>query len=303
MNLSLHHGPLTFSALEAGAGPIVLCLHGFPDHKGSFRFLLPALAAAGYRAVAPTMRGYEPSAQPEDGDYHLSAIAGDVLSWIEELGGQPVHLVGHDWGAVVGYLVAAMAPEKLRSLTTLAIANPGRMQSELWRRRPSQLRKSWYMFYFQLRGIADRAVERQDWALIERLWREWSPGFELPPEEMRQVKDTLAQPGVKQAALGYYRAMFALLAPANREAQRYYGQKYQVPTLAITGALDGCMDTRLHDDLMHASDFPAGLEVVRVEGAGHFLHQERPDEINAQLLRWIARWSPGGAGRPDPPPG
>ena len=87
---TLHRDDLSFSAYEDGEGPVVLCLHGFPDHKRSFRFQLPALAKAGYRGVAPTMRGYEPSAQPADGDYHLIRMAEDILSWIDELGEEKV---------------------------------------------------------------------------------------------------------------------------------------------------------------------------------------------------------------------
>ena len=285
---TLHHGPLSFSALEQGSGALVLCLHGFPDHARTFRAQLPAIADGGMRAVAPMMRGYEPSSQPTDGDYHLMRIAEDVIAWLDELGADRVHLVGHDWGAIVAYLVAIRAPERLRPLATLAIAHPGRMQGELLSKRPSQLLKSWYVFFFQLPGIAEHVVARNDWAFIERLWRDWSPGWELPAEERIALKETLARPGVKEAALGYYRTMFDLFSRTSRETAKLFARPIEVPTLALTGALDGCMDTRLHDDLMHEGDFPAGLRVARVEGAGHFLHQEKPDEVNRLLLDW---WS------------
>jgi pimeloyl-ACP methyl ester carboxylesterase len=281
--LTLRASGLSFSALAAGSGPVVLCLHGFPDHKGSFRFQLPALAAAGYRAVAPALRGYEPSSQPDDGDYHVVRMAEDVVGWIDALGERSVHLVGHDWGAVIGYAAAALAPDRLRSLVTLAIPHPVRMQREGLRRLPSQLRKSWYMFFFQLRGLADFAVEARAWAFIEKLWRDWSPGWALPDEELRAVKRTLAQPGVKRAALAYYRAAFALWSEGSKQTTRLLDAPIPVPTLALTGELDGCMDTRLHDIAMHERDFPAGLQVVRVEKAGHLLHQEKPDEVNAIL--------------------
>ena len=98
----------------------------------------------------------------------------------------------------------------------------------------------------------------------------------------------MAKPGVKKAALGYYRAMFGLFSKSNREAQKLFETKIQVPTLAMTGAWDGCMDTRLHDDLMYEKDFPAGLKVVRLQDAGHFLHQEKPDEVNRVLLEWLS---------------
>ena len=283
----LRHGDLAFSALDSGAGPVVLCLHGFPDHRGSWRFQLPALAAAGFRAVAPSLRGYEPQSQPRDGDYHLVRMAEDVIAWIDQLEQDQVHLVGHDWGALIGYATAALAPERLRSLTTLAVPHPGQMRHAGFRQVPGQLRNSWYIFFFQLRVIADLAVEARDWAFVEKLWRDWSPGWELPADELRAVKDSLSRPGVKRAALAYYRATFDFWSEANRQTSRLLESEMRVPTLGLTGARDGCMDTRMHDLAMSKQDFPAGLEVVRIEQAGHFLHQERPDEVNHILLDWL----------------
>ncbi|MEN8183669.1 MAG: alpha/beta fold hydrolase, partial [Myxococcota bacterium] len=217
--IRLHASGLAFSALARGSGPVVLCLHGFPDCNRSFRFQLPALAEAGFRAIAPTLRGYEPSSQPADGDYHIVRMAEDVVGQVDDLGGEPVHLVGHDWGAVIGYAAAVLAPDRFQSLATLAIPHPGRMRQAI-RKLPGQLRNSWYMLFFQLRGLADRRLEVRDWALIEKLWRDWSPGWEPTPEELAQVKHTLAKPGVKKAALGYYRALFGLPSEASRQTAK-----------------------------------------------------------------------------------
>lgn len=293
--ITLHANGLSFPALSSspslpeGEAPIALCLHGFPDHMRSFRFQLPALAAAGYRAIAPCLRGYDPASQPSHGDYHIVRMAEDVVAQIDFLRADRVHLIGHDWGAVIGYAAAALAPERFHSLTTLAMPHPGRMQRDGLRQFPGQLRNSWYMMFFQLRGIADFVVERNDWAFIERLWRDWSPGWDLPEEELRIVKRALAQPGVKKAALAYYRSMFGFAGRAARATRRLLGAKIPVPTLALTGALDGCMDTRLHDVAMRDEDFPAGFKMVRIRDAGHFLHQEKPEEVNRLLLGWLKR--------------
>ncbi|HET9236596.1 MAG TPA: alpha/beta hydrolase [Oligoflexus sp.] len=279
------NGALTFSVVEQGEGTPVILLHGFPDHARTFRLQLPALAAAGYRAMAPTMRGYEPSSQPKDGDYRLERLAEDVLAFIEQSGRERVHLVGHDWGAVVSYWVAAMAPDRLLSLTTLAIPTPGRLVSHGLRALPQQILKSWYILFFQLPLVSDFVVEFRDWAFVEWLWRRWSPDWRLPEAEMQALKSSLRQPGVKRAALGYYRAL--LDRHSVREARatvRLLKKTIQVPTLALTGENDGCMDTRLHDILMKPADFPAGLEIMRVSGAGHFLQQERPELINQKLI-------------------
>ncbi|MFO0552298.1 MAG: alpha/beta hydrolase [Polyangiaceae bacterium] len=290
--IELHHGELTFSTLEAaptgaGRGETVLLLHGFPDHARSFRAQLPALAAAGYRAVAPTLRGYEPSSQPRDRDYHLDAIARDVFAFADELGVERFHLVGHDWGALVGYVAAALHGDRLASLTTLAVPHPGRLVREGLFRVPRQIRLSSYVLFFQLRGVAEFALERDDWAMLERLWRDWSPGWTVPSEELALLKRTFAQPGVKRAALAYYRANFDVLSRQGRAVGALLRARVEAPTLALTGALDGCMDSRLHDLVMHADDFPRGVTVARVEGAGHFLHQEKPERVNAELLAWL----------------
>ena len=278
---------LASTAYALGSGPVVLCLHGFPDHARSFRHQLPALAAAGFRAVAPTLRGYEPSSQPDarNASYHPVRIAHDVIAWARQLSDRPVHLVGHDWGAVVTDIALHLAPERFARSATIAVPPLGAVQGVAWK-LPRQLRLSWYMFYFQLRGIADRAVARDDFAFLERLWRDWSPGWAWDPAEMTALKETFRQPGVLRAALGYYRATFNLLLADTILMQKLARAPYDVPLLAITGALDGCMDTRTYD-LVDRSLFRAGLRIERIAGAGHFAHQEKPDEINRLLVDWL----------------
>jgi pimeloyl-ACP methyl ester carboxylesterase len=285
----LHSGPLRFSALSTGTGPLILCLHGFPDDLGSYRHQLPVFAEAGYRAVSVSMRGYEPSSQPTDGDYTMEAIARDVVGFAGELGAERAHLVGHDWGAAVAYTAAASAPERFASITAMAVPHAGRFLNEAVR-YPRQLRLSWYMAFFQLRGVAEYFVERNDYHFIRRLWRDWSPGWDPPEDALRDVITTFAQPGVTRAALAYYRAALSLrgLTPSARASNRF---AVPVPTLALTGARDGCIDTDVFQKMMVASDFPAGLEVRQIADAGHFPHQEQPLAVNDLILDWVARWS------------
>ena len=204
-HLTFEHGMLTFSAQAMGDGPIVLCLHGFPDNAGSFRHQLPALAEVGYRAISLTLRGYEPGSIPGDGDYTMETIATDILAVIDSLNTGPVHLIGHDWGAAVAYVAAAAAPERFRSLTVMAVPHAGRFARD-GLRIPRQLRLSWYMGFFNIPWLSDWVVSRHDYRFIRRLWRDWSPSWQPEPGVLEGVISTLSQPGVRSAALGYYRA-------------------------------------------------------------------------------------------------
>lgn len=290
--ITLRNGVLEFSALVCGLKenedkPLIICLHGFPDNARSFRFQLPAFARAGYRVIAPTLRGYEPSSQPVNEDYSFGALGRDVLAWMDDLGADRVHLIGHDWGAGIAYVAGALAPERFESLTTIAVPHAARLPEGM-RSVPSQLRKSWYMMFFQLRGIAEIAVEWNDWSLIKRLWRDWSPEFDLPEEEWCLLRDTFEAPGVKRAMLSYYRQNVSpgiMLGLKKTEATSL--TTVPVRTLAITGADDGCMDTRLHDHVFLEEDFPNGFRVERIHGAGHFTHQEKPEQVNRLILDWL----------------
>lgn len=283
-HLTFEHGALTFSAQAMGEGPVVLCLHGFPDNAGSFRYQLPAIANAGYRVIALTLRGYEPGSLPEDGDYTMETIATDILSVIDSLNEGPVHLVGHDWGAAVAYVVAAAAPERLRSLTAMAVPHAGRFARE-GLRIPKQLRLSWYMGFFNLPWISDWVVSRRNYHFIRKLWRDWSPGWHPEPDVLDSVIDTLSQPGVRTAALGYYRAALSLKALRVSAADACY--PVPVPTLALTGERDGCIASDVFEQLMVKDDFPEGLTICRISAAGHFLHQEQPEVVNQKIIEWL----------------
>jgi len=283
--LTLKARGVVFPALTCGDGPVVLCLHGFPDCLRSFRFQLPALAAAGYRAVAPALRGYAPSCQSALSDTHVLAAADDALSLLDALGVREAHLVGHDWGAVAAYLAAARAPMRMRSVTTMAVPHPLGMAASL-KQVPSQIRHSWYMFFFQLGGVAERALKARDFALIDKLWRDWSPGFVLPSEEMAAIKETFAAPGVVEAALAYYRSLFRVRSETSRETRALLARPISPPLLALTGADDGCIRTELYDYAM-GPEWIANGEVERLDGVGHFLHQEDPGRVNARLIAFL----------------
>ena len=280
---------LRFRFLEAGSGPLVLCLHGFPDHARSFRHQLEVLARAGFRAVAPFMRGYSPTEQPRDGQYQTAALAQDAVALIDALGdGSAAAVFGHDWGAVAAYGAAILAPKKIERLVTAAVPHgPAFLQALMT--DYDQQRRSWYMFFFQ-HPFADIAVSSGDFAFLERLWADWSPGWNCGRAEMDRLKETFRQPGVLQAALGYYRCTLnpALQAPELSELQQRIAMSpVEVPTLTFHGEQDGCVGVGLVTGM--EPFFPKGLRLEIVSGAGHFVHQERPEQVNRSLLQFLRR--------------
>lgn len=287
--LKLRTSSLEFSALAEGepGAPLVLCLHGFPDSPSTFGHQLRALADAGFRVVAPALRGYEPSSIPEDGDLSLMALADDVIAWLDELGVERAHLVGHDWGAAISYVAAGYHPERFHTLTTLAIPPLARVPAAV-RKVPRQVLRSWYMTFFQIPWVSDRALKAGDWWLMRRLWRTWSPGYTQSEPDRARLIEGFDQPGVVGAALAYYRqnATPPLLlgltsSPAMERAT------ISVPTLVLHGADDRCMDRRLYSHAVIGEDYPLGVKVVEVPDAGHFLHLERPDVVNAAIAEHI----------------
>lgn len=270
-------------ALSFGQGPVALCLHGFPDNCLTFRFQVEPLVRAGYRVVLPVMRGYEPSSVQGSGAYYMADLAEDTLRWIDSLGEDKVHLVGHDWGGVVAWTVAGLAPERLHTVTSIAIPYLKNLATGVMS-YPNQLALSWYMSFFQLRGLSDWALSQADGWFIRMLWRRWSPDYDAPDEILDSVLQTFQQPGVKQAALGYYRCAFKLLTARGRASSAPLRRSVRVPALLVTGANDGCMDTRLFEATVSHDDFPAGVAIERVSGAGHFVQLEKPEVVTPLLL-------------------
>jgi pimeloyl-ACP methyl ester carboxylesterase len=275
-----------FAYLESGRGPLALCLHGFPDSAWTYRFLLPALAAAGYRAVAPFMRGYAPTAVPPDGRYQTAALGLDACALHDQLGGEgDAVIIGHDWGSMATYVAANHEPDRWRRVVTMAVPPSGAVASAFLQYQ--QLKKSWYMFFFQ-HGLADVVVGMDDLAFIEGLWADWSPSYD-GEEDIAHVKDALRDPANLAAALGYYRATLSGVGvdPDLDAVQAAGGNFTPQPTLYLHGRTDGCMGVEVAEASEPFLPSPGSrLEVV--DGAGHFLHVERPAEVNQLILDFLA---------------
>jgi pimeloyl-ACP methyl ester carboxylesterase len=277
-----------FAYFEDGPhdGPLALCLHGFPDTAHTWRHLLPELAAAGYHAVAPFLRGYAPTEIPADGHYQVGALARDANALHDTLGAsEDAVIIGHDWGAIATYAAVAHQPDRWRRVVTAAVPPTGSIGMSLF--NFDQLRASWYIFFF-LSPLAEIALPLDNYAFIDGLWDYWSPGY-IGTEDIALVKESIGDPARIAAAIGYYRALYNpdLQVPEYADEQNSSLLPTPKPTLYLHGRDDGCM---LLSSIGNPLDFLAeGSEVSIVDGTGHFLQLERPAEVNQLILDFLQR--------------
>jgi pimeloyl-ACP methyl ester carboxylesterase len=279
---------LPFGVLEAGSGPLALCLHGFPDSAHTWRYLLPALADAGLHAVAPFMRGYAPTGIPADGCFGLGALIADAVGLHEILGGDDrAVLIGSDWGAETAYGAAAFAPDRWRRIVTLGVP-PLALDTKIFADY-DQLKRFFYLFFLKT-PFAESVLAGGDMAFLDRLWQDWCPGYDAS-EDLRNVKECLRGEGNLTAAIAYYRAEEPALG--NFSADSAYAAEQAAlasagpqPTLYLHGDRDGCIDVALVGDAERHLATGSRMEVV--EDAGHFLHVERPAAVNDRILAWVS---------------
>ena len=280
---------LNISYFAAGLdndGPLAICLHGFPDSAHTWRHLLPRLADAGYRAVAPFLRGYAPTEVPSDGRFQTAASAMDALALRDALGGDADSvIIGHDWGAIITHIAANVRPDAFAKVVTIAVP-PGNAVGVAFLSNLAQIKRSWYMFFFQ-HPFADFVVGANDLAYIDMLWAEWSPGFDAT-EELALLKPSLRDPANLQAALGFYRATLGAgyNDPALQSAQDLSSTIPSQPLLYLHGRTDGCMGVEVAE--FAAAELTSNARAEFVDGVGHFMHLEKPNEVNDIILSFLA---------------
>src|SRR5262249_51106962 len=298
---------------EEGRGPLVLLLHGWPESWYSWRHQLPALAAAGYHAVAPDMRGFGGSAKPAAvAEYDIQHVTADVVGIIDALGEKTAVVVGHDWGAIVAWQCLLLHPSRFTGLVTMSVPYGGRPPESI----VETLRKAhgdnfFYILYFQEPGAAEKEFDADPRGIISRLYQ--SPGA---PREAPTVTDLKRAAGGWIPRLGAPKALPAWLTQADldyvvseftaagfRGGINYYrnfhrnwettpqlaGIKISQPVLFIAGEKDnvirGANAEQLTALMQKATTDLRGVKVL--PGAGHWIQQERPDESNAAILEFL----------------
>lgn len=258
---------LTFAYIEEGSGPLVLLLHGFPDTAHTWDSLRPQIAAKGYRAVSPFMRGYHPTAVPGV-DPSQETLAGDALALISALGADSAVIIGHDWGASAAYGAAALGPDRVTKLMAVAIPHPATL-------RPS-LRKVRDVRHFALYKLprAPQRFARNDFEALPAIYRRWSPRWTPPAAEFDAVRECLSSPGSLDAAFGYYRKLSPLPSASLRT-------KITVPTVVIAGSDDPLAEP---SDFRRAARMFKGEYILEEVPGGHFMHREHPKEFAARVL-------------------
>jgi pimeloyl-ACP methyl ester carboxylesterase len=254
-----------------GEGAPVVLLHGFPDSGRLWRHQVPALAAAGFMVIVPDLRGYGRSDKPPEPEaYAMRLLVGDVLAVLSAADADRAHVVGHDWGAAIAWVLAAWAPDRVERLAALSVGHPAAMRSAGYEQR----QKSWYMLLFQFAGVAEEWLSGEDWTHF----RKWSRHPDL-----EQVIADLERDGSLTPGLNYYRA--------NMPPESYIRPAPKLPPIqAATMGVWSSGDMALTEAQMVNSEAAVAgpWRYERLDGPGHWMQLEAPDEVNRLLIDFLS---------------
>jgi pimeloyl-ACP methyl ester carboxylesterase len=275
-----------FHVAENGDGPLVLLLHGFPQFWWTWRRQLTTLAPAGYRAVALDLRGYGGSDKPPRG-YDLVTAASDAAGLVRSLGEANAVVVGHDWGGLIAWTMAAYFPKVVRRLTIVSAAHPLRLRAALLSDPVGQVRSFGHALKFQVPVVPERQLLRNNAEGVGQMLSAWSgPGWPDPATE-RAYRAAMSVPSVAHLALEYHRWLVrSRLRPDGMRYARSMRTPVQAPTLQIHGALDSCVLPSAARGSGRYVDAPYRWRLI--DGAGHFPHEEVPERFDLELHSWLA---------------
>jgi len=259
--------------VEAGTGPLIVLLHGFPEFWYAWRLQIQPLAAAGFRVVAPDTRGINLSSRPEGvAEYDVAKLAEDIRGLIHERGADSAMLVGHDWGGSIAWTVAMNHPEVVRRLAILNAAHPRKLSRGL--HHADQLRRSWYFFFFDIPALPESVVRASDWHFFRHFLQDARPAY--TEQEMARYVAAWSRPGASTAMINYYRSSVRTSKGADAKIR-----PVTAPTLVIWGQKDRYLGPDLAEP--ERADVPNLVRVERLADASHWVHHDEPARVN-QLL-------------------
>jgi pimeloyl-ACP methyl ester carboxylesterase len=264
-------GGLRFPVVDAGAGQPVLLLHGFPDSRHLWRHQIPALVEAGYRAIAPDLRGFGDAPRPQEVEaYRMSTVMQDIIGILDALHVERAHLIAHDWGAALAWRFAAAHPERVGRSIALSIGHPESSGWETMRQREL----FWYQLFFQYEGIAEDWLRRENW----RGLREWTRG----QGDLDRAIASFQRPGALSAALNWYRA-HSRPRPISSSPAAF--PPIRCPVLGIWGDGDAFIDEAT---VKNSGEHLAGpWQYEKIAGASHWIMLDKPDELNRVILAFL----------------
>lgn len=271
---------ITLHYVEQGKGPLLILLHGFPDFWYGWRKQIGPLSGH-FRVVAPDMRGFNLSDKPGSlNDYKIDVLAKDIDLLIGALGEKEAFLVGHDWGGIVAWAVTAFHPERIKKLAVLNIPHPLEIRRAFRERNWAQLRKSWYVFFFQLPFLPEQLL-KSDRFFEASLTKMQNNPEAFSPEDVSRYQEAYRQPGADKGSLSYYRASFGeIISIRPMEVP-----KIERPVLMLWGEQDKALGKEL---TWHTADHCNNtLEIVYDPKSGHFIQLDNPELVNENLLRFL----------------
>jgi pimeloyl-ACP methyl ester carboxylesterase len=273
--------------VEAGAGPLVLLVHGFPENWWSWRYQIPALVEAGFRVVAPDMRGYNDT--DATGPFDIDTLRDDVVALLDHLRADKAILVSHDWGGAVAWHLASTKQARLSKLVVMNCPHPVLFRRALLTRW-SQVKKSWYMFFFQVPVLPELLLKMSRGQATSRMLGSMAVDrTNFGTAELEPFAEGVLKPGRASAMVGWYRAMIrAGVKAAGRppkELARY--EKIAIPTLLLWAMNDSALG---YEDLVPGTErYVPDIEVQTIANCGHFVQQEQPREVNRRLVEFLTR--------------
>ena len=262
-------------------GQPVILLHGFPEFWYGWRKQIPALTKTGYRVIVPDQRGYNLSDKPKGArSYRVDILAQDILGLMDALGYNKVHLIGHDWGAIVAWALAVWHPERLHKLGILNVPYPDVLLNFLRRGDPEQIRRSWYIFAFQIPWLPEYFMRKNNWRNGDRILRGSSKRGSFTKEDVAEYKNAWSQPGAMTAMINWYRAAMWHRPKLPKDA------RVKVPTQMIWGMQDVALSHRM---ARLSIDYCENGQLVLFEDATHWVQHDEAEAVNQLLIEFLSR--------------